>query len=101
MYHTLTLLPTGLVLLIGGRGSPQRPNSCVYLLETLTTGEWKWELMDLTIRGNHLYERNLKTFLYTYLYENNFYVEICYICVYVCNLYTHVTSFFHAKHIEH
>ena len=46
MHHSMTLLPSGAVLIIGGRASPQQPNSILYILSfnDMNNG-WSWNIV--------------------------------------------------------
>lgn len=51
MYHTLTYLPSGEVLLIGGRGSPIKPNPHMYVLHKQAQ-EWTWKGIEPSLAGS-------------------------------------------------
>ena len=54
MYHSMTLLPSGAVLIIGGRASPQQPNSTLYLLNfNSMSNEWSWKIVQT--KGIYIY----------------------------------------------
>ena len=48
IHHTLTILPSGDVLLIGGRGSPLKPNPHLYLLQGVN---WEWKKLQIIMDG--------------------------------------------------
>ena len=54
MHHSMTLLPSGAVLIIGGRGSPKQPNSILYLLtfNDVSNG-WSWKIVQT--KGMYIY----------------------------------------------
>ena len=54
MHHSMTLLPSGAILIIGGRGSPKQPNSILYLLSfnDMSNG-WSWKIVQT--KGMYIY----------------------------------------------